>query len=411
MRKIVVSKFGNEPDIFGNSLRVGMIGDWEVKKLLKALANDKENFITYYGKAKWDEQKAFKEFPNNNVQFIECQQTDDTNVIANMTDIDEFHILLGPHSFYNGGLNLPSWESIKTSLVTERLLERVAPQLKLMNAFPEAKCYFYLSDRRFLLHAMDLTNTRVKVLAQVMERAWYDRQMFWKDDVYGYKDYTFTKYITQKIEPFRFDMLWLLDKSGITFADNLDDDKWTKRNYNLVVSANQVVADSEIGASRLRKILGFTERLDDYTVVGKWTSEHAIKHFNASSVSEHYLDGLDIEEYNNVLKDSKFALVTFNTEDAPDMFVDNFITPKYWECVYNGCITFVEATEDMHTNNVIPEELQVFNGKGLASKIRKCLSNKEYRENLRYLQSSLITAEHFTGRYFTKEFNKLRGEW
>lgn len=409
MRKIVVSKFGNEPDIFGNSLRVGMIGDWEVRKLLKALANDKENFITYYGKAKWDKTAAFKEFPNNNVQFIECQQTDDTNIIANMIDIDEFHILLGPHSFYNGGLNLPSWESIKTALVPERLLERVAPQIKLMNAFPEAKCYFYLSDRRFLLHAMDLTNTNVRVLAQTVESFWYDRETFWEDDQYGYRDYTFAKYITQKIEPFRFDMLWLLDKSSITFVKNLDDKTWNNRSYNLVVPANQVVTDNEIGASRLRKILGFTDKIDDYTVVGKWTSEYAIKLFNASSVSEHYLDGLDIVEYNKVLSDSKFALVTFNTEDSPEMFFDNFVTPKYWECVYNGCITFVEAIEQK-INKVIPEELQVFNSKELSSKIRKCLSNKEYREHLRELQCSFISLEHFTGKYFTEEFNRLRGE-
>lgn len=409
MRKIVVSKFGNEPDIFGNSLRVGMIGDWEVRKLLKALANDKENFITYYGKAKWDKTAAFKEFPNNNVQFIECQQTDDTDIIANMTNIDEFHILLGPHSFYNGGLNLPSWESIKTALVPERLLERVAPQIKLMNAFPEAKCYFYLSDRRFLLHAMDLTNTNVRVLAQTVKSFWYDREAFQEDDQYGYRDYTFAKYITQKIEPFRFDMLWLLDKSSITFVKNLDDKTWNNRSYNLVVPANQVVTDNEIGASRLSKILDFTDRIYDYTVTGKWTSEYAIKLFNASSVSEHYLDGLDIVEYNKVLSDSKFALVTFNTEDSPEMFFDNFITPKYWECVYNGCITFVEAIEQK-IHKVIPEELQVLNSKELSSKIRKCLVDETYRELLRGLQSNLITREHFTGDYFTKELNKLRGE-
>lgn len=403
MRNIVVSKFGNEPDIFGDSLRVGMIGDWEVKKLLQVLSADKENCVTYYGKAKWDNEAATKAFPNKNVQFIECQQTDDASIISTMTGIDEFHILLGPHSIYNGGKNVPSWESIKASLVTQRLLERVAPQIKLMNASENAKCYFYASDRRFLLMAADIINDNIRVFSQIFKSFNYKLPYFSREH------YTSLTTISQKVEPIRFDTLWLVGKNEEQFKINMNKD-FLQCHINLVIPANQVTSDDEIHHSRFSKIMDYTDYIKDFTIVGKWTKDYVKDAFCNASCSKHYLDGLDIELYNKALLDSKYALITYNTYDAPGCFENNFLTPKYWECVYNGCITFVESSQ-LPDTPFIPKELQVCTGKELRDKIDKCENDIKYKNMLKQLQLNLVKSEYFSDAYFTNWLNEQRGNW
>ena len=334
MRHIVVSKFGNEPDIFGNSFRCGQIGDWEVKKLISALSKDTENHITYYGKAIWDQNKADKCFGQGRVNFIQSNCTNDKRIQEIIPVIDEFHILLGPHAFYNGGANIPSWESIKTSIVTERLLERVAPQIKLMNMHKNAKCYFYMSDRRFLLQAADLMNDNVTLLAQNLKRFGYNRvELFEKD----YSNY-FMKY--QMAEPFRFDTLWLLDKD---YNNYLERQKISNIDEVLAISANQVTSDDEIEHSRLSKILEYTDYIEDFIVCGKWTSKKAKDLIFSRTDRLQKLDGLSMVEHERFLQSCQYALVLFNTSDAPQVFIDNYLTPKYWECVYNGCLTFVSS--------------------------------------------------------------------
>ena len=247
MRHIVVTKFGNEPEIFGTGLRYGMIGDWEVTKLIKVLSCDKDNFVTYYGKAIWDNDKARAYF-GSNVQFIECKSTDDADVIAQLAKPDEFHVLLGPHAYYNGGKNIPAWESIKTSLVPERLLNRVAPQIKLMNACPDALKFFYMTDRRFLLKAADLSDFPDKIFAQNLKETQYQVQVMESDD------YTDTYTMQVRVEPFRFDTLWLFEKDFQKYKANLEKSK----DVFLVIPANQVTSDEEISHSRYSKILEFT---------------------------------------------------------------------------------------------------------------------------------------------------------
>lgn len=401
MRHIVVSKFGNEPDIFGNSLRCGMIGDWEVRKLLLVLSKDKNNFITYYGKAKWNQEEARKLFVNNNVQFIESSENDSPEVISKLAKIDEFHVLLGPHAFYNGGLNIPSWESIKTSIVTQRLLERVAPQIKLMNANTKAPCYFYLSDRRFLLQAADLLNDNITVLAQSLRNFEYSRVQVYPDD---YSRYFLYK---QPARAFRFDTLWLLDKDKYEFDENMCKD-FGMCKINLVVPANQVTSDAEISNSRLDKLKFYLKDIAKFTVIGKWTNEEAREFFIRNSRHGQYLDGLDIDSYNDKLKHSKYALVTYNTADSPSIFLDNYLTPKYWECAYNGCLTFVEAT--FRKTDLLPEELQVLTGDELRDKLDKCNNDIEYKNKLLQLQYSLVKPEYFSGQYFLDTLNKYRSE-
>lgn len=403
MRHIVVSKLGNEPDVFGESLRCGMIGDWETRKLLQVLSDDPKNIVTYYGKAKWDNEKAREHF-GPNVQFIESQSTDDANVIAQLAHIDEFHVILGPHAFYNGGMLIPSWESIKKSIVTERLLERVAPQIKLMNVCKDAKLFFYLSDRRFLMMAADLNrlNKEFSVLAQSLESSWYDRVKFynWEE---SHIDYSDLLHETKNVEPFRFETLWLYGKDKKDFYKP----KELKDNHiNLIIPANQVTSDDEIENSRLQKILDFTEHIDDYVVVGKWTHPKAIKALQENSKRAQFLDGMDMSLYNTCLLASKYALVTYNTSDSPSIFIDNWITVKYWECVYNGCITFVEAVEKK--NSFIPEELQVFDAKELRDKLRRCETDNKYKLLLLNLQNSLIKPEYFSGQYFNTFIEEVR---
>ena len=401
MRNIVVSKFGNEPDIFGNSLRVGMIGDWETKKLLQVLSSDKENNVIYYGKAKWDNEAAIKAFPNKNVQFIECQQTDDASIISAMTNIDEFHIILGPHAIYNAGTVAPSWESIKTSLVTQRMLERVAPQIKLINKNLDAKCFFYLSDRRFLLMASDIMNDNITILAQTITEKTYNSLY-----MYSRFDYTSIDTIMQDIDPFRFETLWLVGKNPAQFKANMEKDH-KQCKVNLIIPANQVTSDEQAYNSRFSKIIDYTDYIEDFTIVGKWTHEDIIKTFNSRNNSKNYLDGLDMEEYNKLLLDSKYALVLFNTTDSVPIFENNWITVKFWECIYNGCITFVEASQ-VPDIPFIPEELQVCTGKELRDKLKKCEEDITYKNKLKELQLNLVKPEYFSHEYFTNEIDKYR---
>ena len=394
MRHIVVTKFGNKPEIFGNDLRYGMIGDWEVTKLIKVLACDKNNFITYYGKAIWDDIKAIDYF-GTNVQFIECMSSDDANVIAQIAKPDEFHVLLGPHAYYNGGLNVPAWESIKTSIVTERLLERVAPQIKLMNACPDALKFFYMTDRRFLLKAADLLNFPDKIFAQNLKRKIYDVQILYDGDYTN----TYPKHIT--VEPFRFDSIWLFEKSYEKYKENLRREK----HINFVIPANQVTSDKEIEHSRLSKILNFIENIDA-TICGKWTETNARTLFENKNIAKQYLDGLALKEYNDLLEDSKYALITFNTDDGPRIFDNNYLTPKYWECVYNGCLTFVERKEQPIP--FIPESLQVRDGEELKNKLDLCEKDSKYKNMLLELQDTLVKREYFSNEYFTSFFNKER---
>lgn len=401
MRHIVVSKFGNEPDIFGNNLRCGMIGDWEVKKLISALSKDIENHITYYGKAIWDQNKADKCFGQGRVNFIQSNCTNDKRIQEIIPVIDEFHILLGPHAFYNGGADIPSWESIKTSIVTERLLERVAPQIKLMNMYKNAKCYFYMSDRRFLLQAADLMNDNVTLLAQNLKRFGYNRvELFEKD----YSNY-FMKY--QMAEPFRFDTLWLLDKDYNNYLERQKIS--TNIDETLAISANQVTSDDEIEHSRLSKILEYTDYIEDFIVCGKWTSKKAKDLISGRTDRLQKLDGLSMVEHERFLQSCQYALVLFNTSDAPQVFIDNYLTPKYWECVYNGCLTFVEATHNK--NDFIPEELQVLTGKELSDKLRRCKTDIEYKNKLLALQDSLVKPEYFSGTYFNDYLTELRRQY
>lgn len=399
MRQIIVSKFGNEPDIFGHSLRCGMIGDWESRQLLLALSKDKNNCITYYGKAKWDNKKANELFTNNNVQFIESKSTDDASCIAQIADIDEFHIILGPHAFYNGSPNISSWSSIKTSIVTERLLQRVLPQIRLMNFSKKAKIFLYLSDRRFLLQATDLQNTNLVILAQSLQKSFYDRVSICD------KDYSRLTAVQQVVQPFRFETLWFLDKTYDDFKTNYTK-AFTNRQNKLIIPANQVTSNDDICNSRLDKIIEYTDYIDDYVVLGKWTNLIAIDNLVTNSCKKQLLDGLDIDDYNKELLNSKYALVLFNTKDSPDIFIDNWLTVKYWECVYHGCLTFVESTNDY--NCFIPKELQVRNGEELRDKLNKCENDKSYKYTLLELQFNLVKPEYFSEQYFTNYINNLR---
>lgn len=396
MRHIVVTKLGNEPNIFGRTLREGMIGDWETRKLIKVLSMDKENFVTYYGKAIWDQDKA-KEYFGKNVRFLESSQYDTPdNIIESIGEINEFHVILGPHSFYNGGKNIPAWESIKKSIVTERLLNRVAPQIKLMNKCKNANRFFYLSDRRFLLQAADLEGNDGCIYAQSIKEDYYYRYYFTSND------YTYVTKFSYDIKPFRFETLWFLEKSKIDMYKNYTMNKYLR----LAIPANQVTSDEEISKSRISKILEFTDYFKNYSVIGKWTQDTACGHIKRGSHLEQYLNGLDLNAYYNKLKEYKYALVLFNTADGPECFKDNWITVKFWECVYNGCITFVERGNKELP--FIPKELQVKDGIELRDKIDRCESDIHYKEQLIRLQQNLVKDSYFDGSYFTDFINNER---
>lgn len=399
MRTIVVSKFGNEPNLFGDDLRFGMLGEWECTKLLKILSEDTDNYVIYYGKAKWNQEKAIEYFGKFKVQYIESGINDDAELLSRMSKIDEFHIVLGPHAFYNAGKDIPSWESIKETLVTQRLLDRVSPQIKLINANPQAKCYFYLSDRRFLLQAADITNKNIEVLAQSITNKYYTRP-----SISG-KDYSLVSTLREKVQPFRFETLWLHDRDYVDCVQN-----HRKSSYitSLAIPANQVVSDEEIDKSRLSKIIDYTDYIKDFTIVGKWTSIKAERTLRSLTDKPQYLYGLNYTDYQKFLHDSKYALIIFNTDDGPELFYDNWITVKYWECVYNGCLTFVEGKKDSNLSKILYKDFIVENGQQLKEVIDKCNSDPKYKSLLIEKQLNLVLPEYFSGDYFKNFINERR---
>ena len=418
-RHIIVTKFGNEPNVFGSSLRCGKIGDWETRKLLQILSKDKNNRICYYGKAIWDDKEAHKCFPNNNVIFIESSDDfiSDLSMFTKLMrtqvfdceailrdNIDEIHVILGPHAFYNAGANIPSWDSIKSSIVTQRLLERVAPQIRVINSCPDAKVFFYLSDRRFLLQAADLKySNRHVVLAQSIQMSKYSKPCLSSDD------YTSLYESIMPVYPFRFETLMLYGQSYAAYRAKFLAAQYgfRKNDVLLVIPANQVTSDDNIGASRFYKIQSYTCNIPDYLVVGEWTHPEAKRRLTECSIRPQCLDGLDMPTYNKVLSRSEYALVLFNTGDCPPQFIDNWLTVKYWECVCNGCLTFVETT----TGNLykyIPRELQVANGAELYDRLKRCTTDKTYRHRLFQLQDSLVQKEFFSGRYFEDYLDNMR---
>lgn len=397
MRQIVVSKLGNEPALFENSLRFGMLGEWECLKLLKILSKDLNNFVYYYGKAKWDEEEAKKYFEPYIVTYIDSS-LHSPEMLTNMTKVDEFHIVLGPHAFYNAGTHIGAWETIKKSIVTERLLERVAPQIKLMNDNPHAKVFLYLSDRRFVFTAADLLKPPIEIYAQSVQPTHYMHKYFHSDD------YLDLANCAIRVEPFRFETLWLYDKDYTEYRENLEN---PDRTLHLVVPANQVTSDDEIEYSRLDKIKEFTKFIDYYSVLGKWTNRDAVEFFENTSLYEHILTGLSHNTYTKTLKNFKYALVLFNTKDGTEIFDNNWITVKYWECVYAGCLTFVERPCGKYLP-FIPESLQVANGEELRDKIQQCEDASKYKYKLLEEQNNLVLPEYFTGTYFNTWLNEKR---
>ena len=152
-------------------------------------------------------------------------------------------------------------------------------------------------------------------------------------------------------------------------------------------------------------MLEFTDYVDA-TICGKWTEANARRLIETRNCAKQYLDGLALKEYNDLLEDSKYALITFNTNDGPRMFDNNYLTPKYWECVYSGCLTFVERKEQPIP--FIPEGLQVRDGEELKNKLDLCEKDSKYKNMLLELQDTLVKREYFSNEYFTSFFNKER---
>ena len=256
-----------------------------------------------------------------------------------------------------------------------------------------------MSDRRFLLQAADLIELPEDIYAQSLTDTTYSLPTLNTDD------YTSFDIEVMGVEPFRFETLWLYGKDYIEYQANCD---IQDRPYSLVIPANQVTSDQEIDKSRFSKIEEFTDYIDDYIVCGKWTHEKAKESFEHNSVREQLLEGLPCEKYEELLGLCDYALVLFNTEDGPRCFKDNWLTVKYWECVYNGCITFVER--DKLVLPFIPEALQVKDGKELHHKIQRCQSDIKYKNMLRQLQNNLVLPEYFSGEYFNNWLKEKRGE-
>ena len=266
-----------------------------------------------------------------------------------------------------------------------------------MNANPKAKLFFYLSDRRFIFTAADLLNPPEEIYAQSFEKLYKTHRYFKSDD---YLDLS-TKSII--IEPFRFETLWLYEKSYQDYKNNCSNE----RDLHLVIPANQVTSDLEISYSRLDKIKEFTDRVNRYSILGQWTSSKALEFFNSTSAYSHFTNGIDHDTYSKILREYKYALVLFNTKDGTKLFSNNWLTVKYWECVYNGCLTFVEKSEKSILP-FIPQELQVVNGEDLADKLKRCDSDIIYKNKLLKLQNNLVLPEYFDGTYFNTWLSNKR---
>ena len=388
--KIVVCKMGKSPHIFGEKSLTNesrLVGDWESKKLMLILAEiypDAE--IIFYGRCRWNDAQA-KEYYGENVRYIKYE---DNKFDESLYNVDQIHYIVGPHTVYNGVLNYINPKTNEPVSTLCMFKHYVGPLIDLINKNPQAKQFAYMSDRRYAINAYDMLYKPNKIYCQNITPIEHHTKTY-------QGDLTHTKDDTIIIEPFRFETLYLYKLDYNTFINNMSN--FGSKDNKVLIIGNQVAPDKPAKRlSRYERINFFKKDLKSPCIIGKWTNKEIVDEWSQELKDNFYPNGLDELDYDNKCKNTRYSLILFNVNDGPEHFKDNWITVKYWESVYNGCLTFVEYYE--HKNSFIPEELQVKDGKELQAKIDRCNSDPEYLFNLYKLQATLAKKEYFEKTYF-----------
>lgn len=391
--KIIVSKMGKSPHIFSNKATTNesrLAGDWETKKLILLLTDiypDAE--IIYYGRCRWDDKQA-KEYYGPNVRYIKYDNTKE--IPEELKGVDQIHYIVGPHTVYNEGINIIDEKTGEAKTSLSMFANYVGPLIKLINVNPQAKQFAYMSDRRYAINAYDMLYKPKKIYCQSIVPVEHQTKTY-TDNQSNTIDETIT------IEPFRFETLYLYKLDYNTFISNMAN--FGSKDNAVLIIGNQVAPDKYAKKiSRYERIEHFKKDLNRPIIIGKWTNNDIVEQWKTELGNDFYPNGLDEQEYDAKCKSIRYSLILFNVNDGPKHFKDNWITVKYCESVYNGCLTFVEYYDNM--NDFIPHELQVKDGKELQEKIDKCNSDVNYLMHLYKLQVEIIKKEYFDKTYFEK---------
>ena len=269
---------------------------------------------------------------------------EDNKFDESLYNVDQIHYIVGPHTVYNGVLNYINPKTNEPVSTLCMFKHYVGPLIDLINKNPQAKQFAYMSDRRYAINAYDMLYKPNKIYCQNITPIEHHTKTY-------QGDLTHTKDDTIIIEPFRFETLYLYKLDYNTFINNMSN--FGSKENKVLIIGNQVAPDKPAKRlSRYERINFFKKDLKSPCIIGKWTNKEIVDEWSQELKDNFYPNGLDELDYDNKCKNTRYSLILFNVNDGPEHFKDNWITVKYWESVYNGCLTFVEYYE--HKNLFIP---------------------------------------------------------
>lgn len=413
-RTIVVNKIGRSPRIFEDDHTSLTMGDWEIFNLMRILSEKHPNDKIYYvGRARWNDERAAKAFPNGNVGYIKfvsnkVEHQPDFNAdyfstVLELKHVDEFHYILGPHSHVNGAIPLKKPGTDEYYKMMMVFMNYVAPIVNLMNANPDALHFPYISDRRYAFKARDWPSHPNYILSQCVEPIKYKTKR-----VKSQTDHTLVPFDVTMV-PFRFDTIQLYGHSFESIPANIAE--CYNEPLKLMVSANQVTGAKFLQASRYGVIKEFvTDQFspDEASICGKWVSPQAIQDFGPYFCGDE--NGLGGDEYHREIMKHKVSAIFFNHLDAPKAVYDNWLTPKFWEAMFYGSIALVESPKRTMAK-IIPDELLFSSPKELREKFDRIKNDPAYRKQLYGLQLSILKQDYFDGEYFFKTMEGMRRKY
>jgi hypothetical protein len=420
---ICVTKIGRSPDLFcelpNNEDKYMALGDWETFKLLQLLSDKEPNSQIYYvGRCRsWNEDTVNNAFKNKNVEYIQSHGKDPYTkryslaLDPRLETVNEFHYVLGPVTNANYGLDvalLNQDDPMKLRKIMCAFMNYVGPLYALMNCHPEALQFPYGTDNKYSHSAHDHTSAPGYTFSQCGKEFKTDVRV-----LANCNDPITKKLVDVTNMPFRFETLLLYGKDRDQYKYNFED--WQKRKSEVCVSMNQVSTNKSVKSTRIAQ---FEEKIaprfspDEAKILGKWTAPEVIEKYK-----DYFLDGNTDgfgKDYFDRVKEFRYSVMLFNYKIAGGKahnVTDNWLTPKIWESLMLGNITFFEViNDDTAYISVLPKELMFSNADELREKIDKCESDPAYAKHLLELQWLHLKEEYFNGDYVYNFIENIRQE-
>ena len=125
-------------------------------------------------------------------------------------------------------------------------------------------------------------------------------------------------------------------------------------------------------------------KTDDVEIYGAWSDERC-------KIDKRFKGSLHIDELENIVKRSKYTFII--------PIKAGWVTAKYLEMIYSGCIPFFHPDYDSQEHIKVPDILRPKNIDEMLSAIEKFESDEEYRlKFVKDLQDSIITPDLYNGK-------------